>query len=56
MNRQQVETELKRLASRSFWVGAVIGRALGLALGFAVGVGQGWTATLVVPLGGGIET
>ena len=53
--KAEIESDVKKLARRSWWVGAITGLALGLALGFAVGYEQGSTSVVVIPLQQGVE-
>jgi len=54
-SKEEIQKDIKRLASRSLWIGIVFGLLLGLALGFAIGYSQVGN-TVVVPLSQGITT
>tara|TARA_R110002049_G_scaffold161960_1_gene327590 strand:- start:456 stop:641 length:186 start_codon:yes stop_codon:yes gene_type:complete len=51
---EDIQKDIKLLATRSLWVGAIISVLLGFALGFFVGHTQG-DKTIVIPLGEGIK-
>ena len=53
---EKIETDIRRLASRSFRIGAVIWLLLGLIMGLAVGYGQGSTTNVIIPLTSGTKT
>ena len=53
-SKEDIQQDIKRLATRSLWAGAIIGLLLGFAFGFFVGYSQVGT-TVVIPLGEGIK-
>jgi len=55
-SRDDIQRDIKQLASRSFLIGMVVGVLIGVVIGFAVGYGQGSPITVVVPLPQGIKT